>query len=68
MSIIKTELIPDKYKIKIINNFEGITADVINNIIIKLSYDNEDIYHYESRIYNFSREKVKDAIFNYLKY
>jgi hypothetical protein len=64
MSIIKTELIPDKYKTKIINNFEGITADVINNIIIKLSYDNEDIYHYESRIYNFSREKIKDVIFN----
>ena len=50
--------------LKIINNFEGITADVINNIIIKLSYDNEDIYHYESRIYNFSREKIKDVIFN----
>ena len=64
MSIVKTELIPDKYKMKIINNFEGITVDVINNIIIKLKNDNEDIYHYESRIYNYSREKVKDIIIN----
>ena len=64
MSIVKRELVPDKYKMKIINNFESISVDVINNMIIKLKNDNKDIYHYESKIFNFSREKVKDIIVN----
>ena len=64
MSIVKRELVPDKYKIKIINNFESITVDVINNMIIKLKNDNKDIYHYESKVFNYSREKVKNLIFN----
>ena len=64
MSIVKRELIPDKYKMKIINNFESITVDVINNLIIKLKNDNKDIYHYESKIFNYSRDKLKDIILN----
>ena len=64
ISIVKRELIPEKYKYKIITNFEGIAVDVLNNIIIKLKNDNKDIYHYESKIFNYSREKIKDIIFN----
>ena len=64
ISIVKRELIPDKYKLNIINYFEGISVDVINNIIIKLKNDNKDIYHYESKVFNYSREKIKNIIFN----
>ena len=62
--IVKRELIPNKYKLNIINYFEGIAVDVINNIIIKLKNDNKDIYHYESKVFNYSREKIKNIIFN----
>jgi len=64
ISIVKRELIPDIYKPKIIANFEDISVDVLNNLIIKLKNDNKDIYHYESKIFNYSREKIKDIIFN----
>ena len=33
-------------------------------MIIKLKNDNKDIYHYESQIFNYSREKIKNIIFN----
>ena len=62
--IIKRELVPDIYKPKIISNFEEISVDVLNNLIIKLKNDNKDIYHYESKILKFSRDKVKNIIFN----
>ena len=62
--IIKRELVPDIYKPKIISNFEEISVDVLNNLIIKLKNDNKDIYHYESKIVKFSRDKVKNIIFN----
>ena len=64
ISVIKRELIPDKYKIKIIKNFEDIAVEVLNNVMIKLKNDYKDIYHYDSRIFKFSREKVKDIILN----
>ena len=64
ISIVNRELIPEKYKLNIINYFEGIAVDVLYNMIIKLKNDNKDIYHYESKIFNYSREKIKDIIFN----
>ena len=63
--IIKRELVPDIYKPKIISNFEEISVDVLNNLIIKLKNDNKDIYHYESKIFNYSREKLKNIIINF---
>jgi hypothetical protein len=36
-------------------------------LIIKLKNDNKDIYHYESKILKFSRDKVKNIIFNLYK-
>ena len=62
--LVKRELIPEKFKFNIISSFEGIAVDVLNNIIIKLKNDNKDIYHYESKIFNYSREKLKNIIFN----
>ena len=64
ISIVNRELIPEKYKLNIINTFEGIAVDVLYNMIIILKYDNKDIYHYESKIFNYSREKIKNIIFN----
>ena len=64
ISIVNRELIPEKYKLNIINYFEGIAVDVLYNMIIKLKNDNKDIYHYESKILKFSRDKVKNIIFN----
>lgn len=64
ISIVKRELIPDKYKYKIITSFEGIAVEVLNNIIIKLQKDNKDIYHYESKVFNYSRDKISSIIFD----
>ena len=64
ISIVKRELIPEKYKYNIIYLFEGIAVDALNNIIVKLKNDSKDIYHYESKIFYYSREKIKDIIFN----
>ena len=64
ISIVKRELVPEKYKYNIISSFEGIAVDILNNIIIKLKNDNKDIYHYESKIFNYSRNKILNIIFN----
>ena len=64
ISIVKRELIPEKYKYNIIQNFEGIAVDVLNNIINKLKNDNKDIYHYESKIFKYSRDKIMNIIYN----
>ena len=64
ISIVYRELVPDIYKQKIIENFEDISVDVLNNLIIKLKNDNKDIYHYESKIFKYSREKIKNIIVN----
>ena len=64
ISIVRRELVPEKYKYNIISSFEGIAVDVLNNMIIKLKNDNKDIYHYESKIFNYSRKKILNIIFN----
>ena len=64
ISIVKRDLIPDKYKYKIITSFEGIAVEVLNNIIIKLQKDKKDIYHYESKVFNYSRDKISSVIFD----
>jgi len=64
ISIVKRELIPEKYKWNVISSFEEIAVDILNNIIIKLKNDNSDIYHFESRMLNYSRDKIVQAIFD----
>ena len=64
ISIVKRELIPDKYKSNVISSFEEIAVDVLNNIIIKLKNDNKDIYHFESKIFNYSRGNLVKIIFD----
>ena len=64
LSVVKRELVPDEYKFKIITLFEGIAIDILKNMIIKLKKDNKDIYHYQSKVFNYSREKVLSIITN----
>ena len=65
MCILKRELVPDIYKEKIItSNFEDVAVEVLNNVMIKLKNDYKDIYHYESKIFKYSREKLKNVVFN----
>ena len=63
ISIVKREVIPNEYKLNIINYFEGIAVDVLNNIINKLKDDDKEIYHYESKLFNYSRDKVVEVMF-----
>ena len=58
LSIVKREVVPDEYKYKIITLFEGIAIDILKNLIMKLKKDNKDIYHYQSKIFNYSRDKI----------
>ena len=62
ISIVKREVIPNEYKLNIINYFEGIAVDVLNNIINKLKDDDKEIYHYESKLFNYSRDKVVEIM------
>ena len=64
LSVVKRELVPDEYKYKIITLFEGIAIDILKNMIVKLKKDNKDIYHYQSKVFNYSREKVLSIITN----
>ena len=64
IEIVKRELIPEMYVQKIINTFPEICVEVIKNIGKELEEDNKDIYHYESKIINYSREKIWDIITN----
>ena len=65
LSIVNRDLVPDEFKYKIITLFEGIAIDILKNLIIKLKKDNKDIYHYQSKIFNYSREKVLEVLKNW---
>ena len=62
ISIVKREVIPNEYKLRIISYFEGIASDVLKNIIDKLKKDDKGIYHYKSKLYNYSRDKLIDVV------
>ena len=64
LSVVKRELVPDEYKHKIITLFEGIAIDILKNMILKLKKDNKDIYHYQSKIFNYSRDKILNILSN----
>ena len=64
ISVVNRELVPDEYKYKIITLFEGIAIDILKNMIMKLKKDNKDIYHYQSKIFNYSRDKVLNILVN----
>ena len=65
IKIIKRELIPKQYINKINISFPKICVEMINNLIKELKEDNKDIYHYESKILKYSREKVWETTSNF---
>ena len=65
IELIKRNLIPEQYCEKITKSFPKICVEMIKNMDKELEEDNKDIYHYESKILNYSREKVWDIITNY---
>jgi len=65
LSIVNRDLVAVEFKNKIITLFEGIAIDILKNLIIKLKNDNKDIYHYQSKIFNYSREKVLEVLKNW---
>ena len=64
ISFVKRELIPLEYVSKIIKNFPKISIDIISNFDKMLREDNKDIYHYQSKIFNYPREEIFDVIIN----
>ena len=65
MEIVNRELIPEEYHNKIKTVFPEICVEMIKNLEKQLEEDNKDIYHYESKIFHYSREKIWEIITNY---
>ena len=64
IEIVKPNLIPEIYIKKIKNVIPQICSEVINNLTKELKENNKDIYHYESKVLNYPREKIWDIIAN----
>ena len=62
IEIIKRELIPEQYHNKIKTSFPEICIEMIKNMEKELQEDNKDIYHYESKIFKYGREKIWEII------
>ena len=65
IEIIKRELIPEQYVDKVNNTFPQVCVEMIKNMDKELEEDNKDIYHYESKILHYSREKIWEIISNF---
>ena len=65
IELIKRKLIPEQYHEKINKSFSKICVEMIQNMEKELEEDNKDIYHYESKIFNYPREKVWNVLTNY---
>ena len=65
MELINRELIPEEYHNKIKATFPDICVEMIKNLEKELEEDNKDIYHYESKIFHYSREKIWKIITNF---
>ena len=62
--IIQPELMPKIYYQKIKNCFPQIIIEVVNNLNKELQDNHKDIYHYESKVFNYPRERIWDIISN----
>ena len=65
IEIVKRELISENYVDKIISTFPEICVEMIKNIGKELEEDNKDIYHYESKVLKYSREKIWEIVTNF---
>jgi hypothetical protein len=64
IEIVKRDLIPEEYYDKINKNFPVVCIEMIKNMEKELEEDNKDIYHYESKIFYYSRDKIWYIITN----
>jgi hypothetical protein len=62
IEIVNREAIPEQYYEKINTSFPKICKEMIKNIDKELKEDNKDIYHYESKIFNYPRKKIWNLI------
>jgi len=65
IELIKRKLIPEKYCDKINKSFPKICVEIIKNLDKELEENNKNIYHYESKIFNYPREKIWNIITNF---
>ena len=65
IEIVNKKAIPEKYYEKINISFPKICKEMIQNIDKELKEYNKDIYHYESKIFNYPREKLWNVVLNY---
>ena len=65
IEFVKRQSIPEQYYEKINKCFPKICVEMIQNMDKELEEDNKDIYHYESKIFNYPREKIWDILVNY---
>ena len=64
IEIVRREIISEEYYDKINQNFPKICIQMIKNMEKELEEDNKDIYHYESKIFKYSRDKIWNIITN----
>ena len=65
IEIVNRKAIPEQYYEKINTSFPKICKEMIKNIDKELKEDNKDIYHYESKIFHYPREKIWEIITNF---
>ena len=65
IELVKRKAIPEKYYEKINKSFPKICVQMIEAMDKELKEDSKDIYNYESKIFNYSREKIWDILVNY---
>lgn len=65
IELVKRKLIPEKYCDKINKSFPKICVEIIKNLDKELEENNKNIYHYESKIFNYPREKIWNIITNF---
>ena len=65
IELVQRKLIPEKYCDKINKSFPKICVEIIKNLDKELEENNKNIYHYESKIFNYPREKIWNIITNF---
>ena len=64
IDLLSPELIQPIYLQKIKTGFPQICCEIIQNFIKELQENKKSIYHYESKVLNYPREKIWDIISN----
>ena len=65
IEFIKRELIPEQYYEKINTSFPKVCCEMIQSMERELAEYNKDIYHYESKIFNYPIDKIWNIIMSF---